>query len=360
VLALLAGWPMNALDLPILLTFFGSYAAKNKRETRYSLRELAERIRTTTADHKADLPWLKLARFGNRRTSEGCLRHDANVLAITGIEADYDGGRITVDKALDTLEKQGIASILYTSPSHTEDARRWRVLCPLSEEAKPAKRSHLLGRLNGLFRGVFSRESWTLSQSYYYGSVCSNPSHRVELIDGLPIDHHDDLDECWIGKGETETTGNPEDVTGDERETAELIRRILTGEEYHTALTPLAARLISRNAPRGITREILRGAMLAIPKDRHDGRWKARYDEIERLIDSAVTKYRADAATRAQNNRKLCALAMSLCRQRLLSTEVRAGVLKKADELGISADRAYSAVEWAFDKSCAERGGANA
>jgi hypothetical protein len=354
---------MNALDTPILVTFFRSYSAQNKGEALYTSREFAERIRTATGDTKGDLPWLKLARFGNRRSPPGpdgkggnSLRWDANVLAISGIEADYDGEQIAVDEALETLEKQGIASLLYTSPSHTEDTPRWRVLCPLSEETKPAQRRHFLGRLNGLFRGILSRESWALSQSYYFGCVRNNPSHRVELIDGTPIDLHDDLDECWIGPGNnTDTAGNPADVTGDERETAELIRRIVTGEEYHTALTPLAARLIGRNAPRDITREILRGAMLAIPEDRHDGRWKARFDEIERLIDGAVTKYADPAEKRRNNNRTIARLASNMIRNRRHPDDIRAAVSAEADKIGMPRVEAIRVMDWVANQELDRR-----
>jgi hypothetical protein len=189
------------LDRPIPVTFFRSYAATTKGEARNTPRELAEHIRTTTAETKAELPWLKLARFGDKRTDKGSLRSNDNVLAISGVEADYDQELITFDEALETLTGQGVASVLYTSPSHTEDSPRWRVLCPLSGEQPPDQRRHMLGRLNGLFRGIFSHESWVLSQSYYFGSVRNNPSHRVELIEGLPIDRHGDLDEARIGPG---------------------------------------------------------------------------------------------------------------------------------------------------------------
>jgi len=99
------------------------------------------------------------------------------VLAISGIEADYDGEAMPFDDAVEVLTKAGVSAILYTSPSHTEDTPRWRVLCPTSRELPPERRDKLMGRLNGLFRGCFSGESWTLSQSYYFGSVNSNPSH---------------------------------------------------------------------------------------------------------------------------------------------------------------------------------------
>jgi len=194
------------LDRPFAVTMFKNYAAAMRHEEPWHLRTLAERIRATTASKKEVLPWLKLARFGDNRTDKGSLRHDANVLAITGIEADYDAEQMPVSDAVEKLEKAGILSMAYTSPSHTEAKPRWRVICPTSCELPPAQRDKLMGRLNGLFGGVFSCESWTLSQSYYYGSVSHNPAHRVELIDGTPIDEHDELDEIWKGKPHTSST----------------------------------------------------------------------------------------------------------------------------------------------------------
>lgn len=124
------------------------------------------------------------------------------MLAVTGIEADYDGEVLGFDEAHERLGAAGLRAILYTSPSHTEDAPRWRVLCPLSAEYPPDRRDGFLARLNGLFGGIFANESWTRSQSYYHGSVNRNPSHRVALLDGTPIDQADELDAIAIGKPE--------------------------------------------------------------------------------------------------------------------------------------------------------------
>ncbi len=60
------------------------------------------------------------------------------MLAITGIEADYDGGEVSVDEAAERLKKNNIKAMVYTSPSHTPEEPRWRVLCPLSGEMPPA------------------------------------------------------------------------------------------------------------------------------------------------------------------------------------------------------------------------------
>jgi hypothetical protein len=193
----------------ITVTFFANYSASAKREERIGLEELADLIRRTSADTKDALPWLKLARFGDQRTAAGSLRHNANVLAITGVECDYDDEQIDVDTAVQLVTAAGISAIVYTSPSHTEDTPRWRVLCPLAAEYPPAERDRFFARLNGAFSGIFARESWVLSQSFYYGSVQRNPSHRVVVVDGIPIDQTDWLDARAIGRPEEPARGQP-------------------------------------------------------------------------------------------------------------------------------------------------------
>jgi hypothetical protein len=345
---------LSALDAAIPVTFFTDYAAATKHEEAYTPRALAERIRTVTAPAKVRLPWLKLATFGERRSDKNSLRNDANVISITGIEADYDGGRVPVGDAVARIEQQGIATIIYTSPSHTEDAPRWRVLCPLSEPMAPDRRRQMLGRLNGLLGGIFSRESWTLSQGYYFGSVKHNPSHRVELIDGTTIDHHDDLDVIWIGPGNTEAAAMP-DGPGDEREIAELVRRILTGEELHTTLCPLAARLIGRNVPPNATADILRGIMLAYPEQARDHRWRLRFGEIGRLVHSARVKYAEPAAERREHRRAIAALTGRMIRQRAPAAEIRAAVAAEAEQRGVPADDAEQIRLWIAERELQNR-----
>ena len=187
-------------DATTTITFFSDYAATSKTETVLDLDDLVRKIETTTAASRAELPWLKLAKFGDIRTDKHSLRHNANLLAVTGIEADYDGEVMSFDEAHERLGAAGLRAILYTSPSYRPEAPRWRVLAPLSADYPPGERDRFLARLNGLFEGIFAGESWTLSQSYYYGSVNGNPSHQVVLLDGRCIDQADELDTSAIGK----------------------------------------------------------------------------------------------------------------------------------------------------------------
>ena len=150
--------------MSIAVTFFRDHAAATKQERIIGLADLVKRIETTNGADKAKLPWLKFARFGDLRTDKNSLRWDGNVLAITGIEGDYDAEAMSFDEAEERLVLAGILAVLYTSPRHAEDAPRWRILCPLSQEYPPDQRDQFMGRLNGLFGGIFSRESWALSR----------------------------------------------------------------------------------------------------------------------------------------------------------------------------------------------------
>ena len=287
--------PQPAAEYPgcadITLTTFYDHAAGSKTERCYSWGKLAAEIAATDRPTKSQLPWMKLARFGDVRSPKGSLRHDANVLAITGIEVDYDGEVMAPDEAVERLEKAGVSAMVYTSPSHTDTAPRWRILCPTSTELPPVRRAHLVGRLNGLFGGIFAAESFTLSQAYYYGSVAGNPAHQVVLVDGRPIDTHDDLDECWIGKPNTLAVpafgglvrSGPLDVSA-------AIKLIIDGVNYHQNTVRLAGHFARSGTPYLEARQTLHDAMEAVfPPDR-DARWHSRRDDIDRVLEDIYGK----------------------------------------------------------------------
>lgn len=187
----------------VRMTIFPNFEARTKREEELPISKLVERVTRANAPRKEGLPWLKLARFGDLRSKGDSLRHNPNVLAITGVEADYDGEVISFLQAVEILTQAALQAVVYTSPSHTEDTPRWRVLCPLSKEYPPHQRDAFLARLNGVFAGILAPESWVLSQSYYFGSVAKNPSHRAQLIEGTPVDLRPDLDATAIGNPRT-------------------------------------------------------------------------------------------------------------------------------------------------------------
>lgn len=190
----------------VAMTFFpNQYAKKMKVET-LTLQELADQIVTTTAAEKADLPFVKLASFSGEVNPDNpgakCLRCDKTVVEITGIEGDKDDAPLSFDEAADKLAAAGVHALLYTSASHTKKKPRFRVLCPTSRVLLPGEeRNKLVARLNGVLGGALSPESFTLSQSYYFGHVKGKPAPLVRIIAGdRYIDQCDDLDAGAISK----------------------------------------------------------------------------------------------------------------------------------------------------------------
>ena len=132
-------------------------------------------------------PLIKLATFGTTRTAAKSLRHDGNVLTVTGIEGDYDAEQVPMAEAVARARAAGIAAVFYTSASHTPAAPRWRVVCPLSAPAAPDKREGLLACVDALLGDILASESYTLSQTYFYGRVAGAPFESV-VVDGVPFD----------------------------------------------------------------------------------------------------------------------------------------------------------------------------
>jgi hypothetical protein len=174
------------------ITFFPDKAAQSLGTADLTLPQLADRIAKQSAASKMELPWLKLAIFGNMKSEKNCLRTNANMLHVTGIEAEHDAGEILFDKAIAVMSEARIRSLLYTSPSYTPVTKeRWRILVPLSQCYPAEMREKLVARINGLFDGKIAPESFTLSQAYLFGHV-DNPNHRVEVVDGYFLDLRDD------------------------------------------------------------------------------------------------------------------------------------------------------------------------
>jgi hypothetical protein len=184
---------VQALGVPLTVTVFPTRGARQKKEMTLPLADLAAWIKDQRAASKDGLPWIKLATFGPDKTPKKSLRHNANVRTVTGLEADYDKGQMTPEAARDALEKAGVAGLVYTTPSHSPDAPRWRVLAPFSGPLPPEAREDLMARLNGILGGTLDKASFTLSQSYYGGNVEGGTPVETFLVDGEAIDTVDGL-----------------------------------------------------------------------------------------------------------------------------------------------------------------------
>lgn len=189
-------------DITTYITFFKDAAASIIKSADLTLEELKTRILETSAPTKARLPWLKLAVFGNKRTVKNSLRHDANVISITGVELDYDGPDdpnaewIGFDEAVELVRAMHIKALVYTSPSHTAAAPKWRILAPTSMPLENNMRARLVARINGHMGCLIKKkESFTLSQGFYYGRSLenNNSNHMAIVLDGEYTDKRADL-----------------------------------------------------------------------------------------------------------------------------------------------------------------------
>jgi len=222
----------------LIWTRFSDRSALVAREQRQEWHQLLEHIQAAGPyASKAACPWIKLARFGTARSRHNSLRNNRNVTEITGLEGDYDGEQMQPEEAVTLLEHAGLRAAVYTSPSHTPTKPRWRVLAPLARPLPASERSQMMARINGALGGVLTPESFTLSQSYYYGRVAGQDDYRVLVTfddpeDGHCVDLIAELDRIAVGPSrpvvdEDVTPGAPHALAA---AVEQLGRRLRTGD----------------------------------------------------------------------------------------------------------------------------------
>ena len=278
----------------IKLTLFRDIHARFKQDKAASLADIAAGIARNHSERKENLPLLKLARFGDMASPKGSLRWDNNLTAVTGCELDYDEGKVSWDDARLALAEAGVAAILYTSPSHTDEQPRWRVLAPFMTAREAAMRAIALARLNGLLGGIAAPESFALSQAYYYGHVDGRDPPRVDVLGGQPIDLRTDLDAGAIGKTGKKTAGNGELGPREIHtftELGELIRRIGSGESLHPSVTSIAGKAACWGMPVEECLSLIAGAFeIARAKRYTEGRWR---NDVVRTVEDIYAKEQA-------------------------------------------------------------------
>lgn len=177
---------MSALERPIPISFFDGLKLTRPRVETLSIRVLSLLIPAKTARTKDELPMLKLA------VMEGGAKRE-HVRSLTGAMADYDGGKITIGEAAERLHQAGVAALLYSSPSSTVDAPRWRALAPYTVEANGERHQFLTDCLNGALGGIIDdAASWEIQQRFYYGQAHERDAKKgggiAEPVEVLVVD----------------------------------------------------------------------------------------------------------------------------------------------------------------------------
>ncbi len=224
----------------LTFTQFPSVTPHTKTEITESWPEFVARLRAIpTYRTKRACPLISLCAYGDEVTTKGSIRHADNVLAAHGIEIDYDAELMSPEEAAEALQMAGVLAVVVTSASHKPKAPRWRAYLPLSAPVAPEQRRELAGRANRILGGVASRESFTLSQSYYVGRVAS-VEYQVLEAEGRPIDRVGDIEPLYPA-GKTTPAGE-RDATTD----ADLRGAFERGEDRYTAMLKLSSRWAAR------------------------------------------------------------------------------------------------------------------
>lgn len=240
------------------------------------------------AHGKLSAPLLKMATFGEERNpndqqpnlEKRSLRHTGNIQHVTGLEADYDDGVLSMDEAVRALEKAGIRAVLYSSwgdgliePPKYLGGPRWRILAPFSAPLTPDQRVKMVARLNGALGGVLADESFTLAQGFFIGArPGSDYKCKVTFSDpcgGAPIDTLTELDLIAVYK----RTASAEDSSDE-----------TYGVEYKPGSVVAAPEVY----------DDLRSALAVIPADTNYSDWWRVLRGLSRLSD----KYKAKALAR--------------------------------------------------------------
>ncbi len=211
--------------------------------------ELAEMLSDPTEhDSKSSCPLIKLGVFGNKHTAKGSLRSNDNLIEIFGIECDYDGGLVTIAEAARKLDAACVEAFLYTTPSHTPEKPRWRVFVPLSKGYPPSERPRFVALINSILDGILAPESFTKSQTYYFGKIKGVP-YWFQRIHGVPAD---DLDPKLVGVYPTKKNEGPPKV---ESQIDDLARFCTLNDVTIETIENLRSALMEMNSERADDRK---------------------------------------------------------------------------------------------------------
>ena len=277
-----------------------------------SLTAAAGRLATLAANHAA-FPVVFAPPVATFTNASGAKEEDlANGLALS---VECDATPIAARERLEALI--GPATVIvasggeWTNPTTGEIEPKlhlhWRLTEP-TREASDHARLKLARTLATALVGGDASNKPIVHPIRWPGSWHRKRAPRLARIEALHADREIDLADALqrlkdaadaAGVGSTaKAAGDGSTGTGEARDTAELVRAILTAEDYHAPLATLAMRFLKAGTADAQAVVLLRGIMLAIPEAQRDmkdgqpqpGRWQARFDDIPRAVSTARAK----------------------------------------------------------------------
>ncbi len=250
------------------------------------------------AAEKTGLPLIVCGTLDGSKTKNRSVRHDAGLETLVCVLGDHDTGTVGIPDAANRFKAAGVQALFYTSPRHTPEQPRWRVICwtartyTRGSDDLAAVHRTLTDRMHAILgEGVITGECWTLSQSYYFGSVDPTREHyETRAVSGAGIDA---VDIVGLPKPGTKTKGNGADTSG------EPFADIEHGVAIHPAQLDIAKDLASRGVARDTIVAALKNALKASDAP-HDERWATRLADCDRIADWALNLYGGVGMTDAQ------------------------------------------------------------
>jgi predicted P-loop ATPase len=283
-------------------TRFDSLFAHSLIVEDYELGDLEKLFSETHAPTKDQLPTGKFTEFGplpsppdSNGKGGGSLRWDKNAVGIWGVELDHDDGSMSFDEAVARLEAEGLVFIAHTTARHTAQHPRWRVWLPFSKKLSPAQRRRMVDRVNGLLGGVLAKESWGLSQAFFYGRV---DGVNFEIATGTGSKHVDEADNLDSGAMPFHAPGQQTPAAGKKGKKGapdygqlsddELKDLILTGTHRFGPGNELLRRYAYQEIEQDDAETELRAIFDKVPPPRDRG-WHKDYGSIKRWTEDAYT-----------------------------------------------------------------------
>jgi hypothetical protein len=170
----------------LTVTWFSGAYISVARSEKLTLPELRDDIQLTVTPKDSSLPWLSL--------------YDHDLVEVSGINAIYapKGKGLSFKDIVGRLVTSScIRALVYEGPRYLLAEPALHIVVPFSKSLSPEKLPAMVARLNGLFEGKLTAESFKPTTHYPYGSV-GDQKIEVDLIDGDLIDLRGDLDATAI------------------------------------------------------------------------------------------------------------------------------------------------------------------
>ncbi|MEO1247832.1 MAG: AAA family ATPase [Pseudomonadota bacterium] len=279
-----------------------------------SLDELENLIRVEEPRSQKDrLRLLKLGEFGDKRRKSlqsdgtvklGAIRNNENVRQISGIEIDYDGETVSIETAAILLREAGLKAIIYSSPSHTPDKPRWRAMVPLASPLSgptaylQQERYRYCGIVNAILGGIAGAESFTLSQTYYFGQVSGQAQLEIVRTSGVCVDELECPPDPIVPRdqGQLRADAPVERRKGKATDDIQLIR---DGKHIRSPTLRLTGRYVAKGVPPDESAELVRAVLREHQSawSHNPSIWQEMYDKAGKMARDAADKYSPAVAT---------------------------------------------------------------